>query len=88
MTQESRFNVHFCFTTRNQTLVVNIVELLYVLLSFCHHHHNYFQIGLDVRTATQVSSVYIPQTVSLLNSFVSLHWIMEQLALPSPSNAV
>ena len=47
-----------------------------------------FQIGLDVRTVGEVSSVYIPQTVLLLNSFVALHWITEQLTTPAPSNAM
>ncbi|XP_067018107.1 nuclear pore complex protein Nup160-like [Acropora muricata] len=66
---------------------LSVCKQLLVLLSLMPKL-NINKIGLDVRTATQVSSVYIPQTVSLLNSFVSLHWIMEQLALPSPSNAV
>ena len=47
-----------------------------------------FQIGLDVRTVGQVSSWYIPQTVLLMNSFIALHWIMEQVTTPAPSNAM
>ncbi|XP_068751589.1 nuclear pore complex protein Nup160-like isoform X2 [Montipora capricornis] len=66
---------------------MSICKQLLVLLSLMTKL-NINKIGLDVRTATEVSSVYIPQTVSLLSSYVALHWIMEQLTLPTPSNAV
>ncbi|CAH3174338.1 unnamed protein product [Porites lobata] len=46
------------------------------------------KIGLEVRTAGDVSSVYIPQTVFLLRSYFALHWIMEQIVTSTPSNAI
>ena len=47
-----------------------------------------FKIGLDARTAEDVSSVYIPKTVSLLRSYLSLQWILEQTVTPTPSSAM
>ena len=60
------------------------------VLKFGLHCHFYLfiQIGLEVRTAGDVSSVYIPQTVFLLRSYFALHWIMEQIVTPTPSNAM
>ena len=47
-----------------------------------------FKIGLDARTAEDVSSVYIPKTASLLRSYFALQWILEQTVTPTPSSAM
>ncbi|XP_020630292.1 nuclear pore complex protein Nup160-like isoform X2 [Orbicella faveolata] len=46
------------------------------------------KIGLDARTAEDVSSVYIPTTVRLLRTYLALHWILEQTVTPTPSSAI